>query len=59
MKTQLGISVEADFERDTWTFQMPIGYEVSAGQYYIVPKIEYDRIKESIKQLEVDQQATK
>lgn len=37
MKTQIGISEGANFEENTWTFQMPEGFVVKAGEFSIVP----------------------
>lgn len=33
---QLGISAGADFENNTWTFEMPEGFKAGAGGYMIV-----------------------
>jgi hypothetical protein len=37
MPVQFGTSDSANFEDMTWTFQMPEGYRVYAGQVAIVP----------------------
>ena len=37
LKTQIGTSVTADFEESTWTFEMPEGFTMSAGQFAIMP----------------------
>lgn len=44
VKTQFGISATADFEDNTWTFEMPPVYAVSAGEFAIVPKEYFDQI---------------
>ena len=44
VKTQFGKSMEADFEKGTWTFVMPEKYEVWAGSFAIVDKQVYDEI---------------
>lgn len=44
VKTQIGISHSADFEENTWTFEMPKGFEVIAGDFVIVPKEKYDEL---------------
>ena len=46
LKTQFGTAVTADFEELTWTFEMPKEYEVSAGEFAIVPKEKYDKLIE-------------
>jgi len=42
LKAQFGTALTADFEESTWTFEMPEDYEVSAGEFAIVPKEKYD-----------------
>jgi len=44
LKTQFGTAVTADFEESTWTFEMPENYEVSAGEFAIVPKEKYEQL---------------
>jgi hypothetical protein len=44
MKTQVGVSLEADFTENTWTFEMPVPFSVCAGEFAIVPKSEYDEL---------------
>lgn len=45
LKTQFGISATADLEELTWTFVIPHqSYRVSAGEFAIVPKENYDNI---------------
>lgn len=34
---QIGESSTADFEENTWTFEMPEDYHVQAGKFAIVP----------------------
>lgn len=34
---QIGVTDGADFDKGTWTFTMPPGYRVRAGEYYIIP----------------------
>lgn len=41
MKTQLGESATANFEENTWTFEMSEGFCVTAGDFAIVPHKEY------------------
>lgn len=36
-RPQIGTSLTADFEENTWTFQLPERYAVSAGIFAIVP----------------------
>lgn len=36
-RTQLGVSATADFEDNTWTFEMPESFTVTAGTFAIVP----------------------
>lgn len=44
MKTQVGVSLDADFTENTWTFEMPVPFSVCAGEFAIVPKSEYDAL---------------
>lgn len=39
--TQIGESAMADFEENTWTFEMKEDFQVIAGEFAIVPKEEY------------------
>lgn len=45
---QFGISATADFEENTWTFEMPEDYSVSAGEYALVPKDKFDKAIEAL-----------
>lgn len=45
VNTQIATSMTADFEENTWTFLMPENYKVWAGQFAIVDKQIYDRMK--------------
>lgn len=36
VNAQTGISAGADFESNTWTFDMPNGFNAGAGKYMIV-----------------------
>lgn len=40
-KTQLGESASANFEENTWTFEMPEDFIVTAGTFAIVPVRQY------------------
>jgi ribosomal protein L37AE/L43A len=42
MPVQYGTAESADFEAMTWTFRMPEGFKVAAGNFAILPRIEYD-----------------
>lgn len=59
IKTQFGIAATADFEENTWTFEMPDKYEVCAGTFAIVDKPIYDEmlsaLKDSLQMLEQTQ----
>ena len=33
---QIGISAGADFENNTWIFEMPEGFQAGAGKYMII-----------------------
>lgn len=44
IKTQFGTAAEADFSKDTWTFEMKKGYEVVSGEFAIVDKMVYDKM---------------
>lgn len=41
MKAQKGESLSADFEENTWTFEMPRDFVITAGYFMIVPMEEY------------------
>jgi hypothetical protein len=41
-EVQFGESAYADFEENTWTFEFPESYKVSAGKYAVVPTQQYD-----------------
>jgi len=41
MGTQIGTADQADFEEGTWTFKMPDGFKVRAGEFAIVDKQNY------------------
>lgn len=45
VSTQIATSMTADFDENTWTFLMPDNYTVWAGQFAIVDKQVYDRMK--------------
>lgn len=48
VSTQIGVSATADFGENTWTFEMPENYQVWAGQFAIVDKQVYDKMKSLI-----------
>lgn len=41
---QFGISATADFGERTWIFEMPENFRVSAGEFAIIPKTEYEAL---------------
>ena len=43
--TQIARSMSSDFEEGTWTFLMPEGFKVWAGQFAIVDKQVYEKMK--------------
>jgi hypothetical protein len=47
--TQIGTSATADFEENTWTFEMPKTFKVRAGVFAIVDKPVYDELLEACK----------
>ena len=49
-KTQIAISASADFEQDTWSFEMESPYTVMAGKYAIVPIEQYN---EALQRIEI------
>lgn len=51
LKTQIGTALTADFEEQTWTFEMPENYEVSAGYFAIVPKDKYDKLYQTLQRI--------
>jgi hypothetical protein len=44
IKTQFGLSTNADFEENLWAFLMPEGFKVRAGEFAIVDKQLYDEM---------------
>ena len=48
VSTQIATSMTADFDENTWTFLMPENYKVWAGQFVIVDKLVYDKMKSII-----------
>ena len=49
LKTQFGTAVTADFEETAWTFEMPLGYKVTGGEFAILPKDKYDALLVALK----------
>jgi hypothetical protein len=41
---QAGISAGVDFENNTWTFDMPKGFQASAGKYIIVKVVHNSKV---------------
>ena len=50
-KTQIGTSVAADFEENSWTFEMPEGFTMCAGQFAILPIDKYNALMEALKEI--------
>ena len=42
-KTQIGVSLTADFQEDTWTFEMGKDFKVAAGHFAIIPLDEFNK----------------
>ena len=51
VKTQIATSFSSDFEDSTWTFLMPEGFNVWAGQFAIIDKPVYEELLEALKGL--------
>lgn len=49
LKTQFGKASSADFEEQTWTFEMKEGFKVTAGDFAIIPKQKYDFLLTALK----------
>ena len=49
LKTQIGEALTADFEENTWTFEMPEDFIVTAGEFAIIPKDKYDDLITALK----------
>lgn len=56
LETQFGVSVTADFQDGTWTFEMPDGFKITAGEFAIVPKKKYDELMAPWKGLQTKEQ---
>lgn len=44
MKTQIATSITGDLTKATWKFQLQDGFKMSAGQFAILPKENYDKL---------------
>ena len=51
LKTQFGDSITADFEENTWTFEMDGKFSVCAGNVAILPKENYDALIKAVKDI--------
>lgn len=52
VSTQIATSMSSDFEENTWTFLMPDGFQVWAGQFAIVDKQVYDKMLAALKRVD-------
>lgn len=52
-KTQFGQSLTGDFEENTWTFEMLEDFKLSAGDFAIVPKIDFEVLITLVKRLQL------
>ena len=50
--TQFGAAITADFEENTWTFEMPNDFKVWPGEFAIVDKQVYDKILSALKSVD-------
>ena len=41
---QIGVSIQADFEHNTWIFEMQEGFSVSKGEYLIIKKEDFEKL---------------
>ena len=48
---QFGTADSADFEKNTWTFQMDGNYGVQGGRFAIMPEHEYVRLQKLLEPL--------
>jgi hypothetical protein len=48
-EVQEGVSFIADFEENTWTFQMHENFTVSAGDFIIIKKESFNEILDILK----------
>jgi hypothetical protein len=44
LKMQVGESLSADFEEQTWTLEMQEDFSISAGEFAVIPKEKFDRL---------------
>lgn len=49
LKTQFGTAITADFEENTWTFEMNENFNVTAGEFAILPKEKYETLLVALK----------
>lgn len=49
LKTQIGESLTGDFEENTWTFEMPKDFKVTAGMFAIIPEDKFERLLTALK----------
>lgn len=52
LKTQFGTSATADFEKNTWTFEMIGSFSVTAGDFAILPTQKYQSLINLLDKLE-------
>jgi len=45
---QRGTSQTADFEENTWTFEMPEKFRVTAGRFVIIPEEKFEAFARSV-----------
>ena len=51
LKAQFGTADDANFKKCTWSFKMPSDYNVSAGNFAILPQDTYQELIKSIERL--------
>lgn len=49
---QYGESLSADLEESTWTFELNENMRVSAGEFAILPKAEFEELTKKLKSYE-------
>lgn len=52
-KTQFGQSLMGDFEENTWTFEMEKDFKLTAGDFAILPKIDFEVLVILVKRLKL------
>lgn len=51
MKAQTGTTLKADFEENTWTFEMKGDFQIKSGEFVIIEKDLFDNYQSEVRNL--------